>query len=229
MARFTPKSDNPNVRQVIVNMVDSFTPERLVQLQADIIKGYDLDEFFDDLTDFTKGYQRTTGDFKDFSIKPDFSYASIGSSEGNSIRYKIQKRTYATIEQGRREHQGTLMARPMLVNILEDKRNPGYKVLSYAQEYDNTIIIGSWSKNYRDANRGAFLIEEIFDLYSYVFLQKGLKQLHFRDRLEDQYIESKSMNAPQYGALLQYYIRTNKVRLVYEKILEEIAINILKH
>lgn len=186
------------------------------------IEGYDIPAFFDDLNDFFTELQKTTGEFKNFSIKPAFSYDSQSKDEGNMIRYEVALRTPASMSSNQ-GHSGRLNYNWMLTDEFDDSLNPGYRVYVYSKHFDNTVMITSWSKNHRDADEAAFAIEGYMESYGKkIFQNKGLLQLRYEGRLADKTREVG--NVMQFGIPLEFYVRTNRVRLVYEKILESLQI-----
>lgn len=228
MKRFQPASKNDEVAKIVVNILENngsleATPEAH-DLGADYIKGYDYIEFIDDTHDLFKKLQDSK-QLKDFSFQPHAAYRDVPESEGNAIRYKLVKRTFATLSQQSEAHVGVLAFKPMLIDIMDDAKNPGYKVLVYYTPYDNTIEFTSWSKNYRDGNLGADFIQEILTTYAPLLKRKGLQQLKFLQRGTDVFQEFGTYS--MYGFPVRFYARTYKIKLVYEKTLETLVIETL--
>lgn len=226
---FRPQTKDPEVGDIIVKMLEHMTaatsqPEIN---STDIISGYDIPDFTDDFIDLIKEIQTKTDMFKDLSIKPAFVFEDVGADEGNAIRFKTKKRFPATLTQGARIGEGILDHKWLLTDIIEDKMNPGYKALIYRKQFDNILEISSWSKNFRDADRVAYILEDIFESYGYLFKLKGLHNIRFEGRQADEFREVS--NILHYGIPLHYYLRTQKVKLVYEKILENITIEFMLH
>lgn len=222
---FNPKSSSQQVSDLVIKSLDGVTDSDDSSTGTDdrgFVQGYDLLDFFDDFTDLFKKYQEYTEELKTFSVQPENVHAHIGADEQNAIRFKILKRTNGTLSQGATPHEGRLNYKWTLTDVVEDKLNPGYKALVYAKWMDNTFEVLSCSKNYRDADRAAFVVENIFELHSNIFALKGLKQLRYIGRNQDRYREVA--NYGQYEIPLLYYCRTLKTQVVYEKILEELTI-----
>lgn len=223
---FQPNTTDPVVGKIIVNILQGAGGIETTDESAgwDNIISYDTTEFVDDVYDFMKKYQEHTTEFKDFSMTADFVHYLPTEDESNALRYSIMKRTHASHEQGAHPHSGRMNYKWILRDILEDKENPGYGVLVYEAQFDNTIQFTSWSKNYRDANRFAVKFEGLMDTYQYIFKQKGLLNFRYIARDDDLYREKS--NYSLYGCPLRYFIRTNAIKLVHEKLLEEIAIEL---
>lgn len=230
---FIPATKNETVKNIIVKLLDGFADtssgidsgERLTE--TDELKGYDLPDFINDLYDFLTQWQAKTKDFKDFSMRPSYVYDDVSKDEGNAIRYQIIDRApAATGRTNTAFDQSTTRGHKWLLrDIWEDELNPGYKVLAYTKSFENMIDISSWSKNARDAERAAYILEDLLETYSYIFKKKGLHFIRYERRMADQYRETSGFGI--YGVPLRYLLITTKVKLVYEKILESIVIETL--
>jgi len=222
---FTPRTQDPVISSVVLSSLQAvgdlaYPPDYkpLPVKVADEIKDYDKTEFIDDVYDFLTGYQEQTGEFKDFTFNADFVDQIPGDSETNSLRYEIYEREYAQGAQGIRDPRWNLR------DVVEDVNNPGYSVLVFTKPFENKIGLTCWSKNYRDADRFADQIEDLIDTYGKIFKAKGLQSLRFLKRGRDLFKERE--NHTWYGCPLIYLVKTYKVKLVYEKMLEDIAIEI---
>jgi len=225
MPFFKPQTKDPNISTLIISTAESLggysVPDGYDPLPvrvADEIKGYDKTEFIDDMFDFLKGYQEKTGEFKDFSFNAEFVDQIPGEDESNSLRYEIDNREYAAGAQGIKD------PRWMLRDILEDSNYPGYSVLVYTKPFENIITFTSWSKNYRDADRAADKFEDLIETYTKIFKLKGLNELRFIKRASDVFRERE--NHTWYGCPITYMVKTTKVKLVYEKTLEDMLIQL---
>lgn len=226
---FTPMASDQKVGDILVNVVSSFTEninlETFGKNLFSEIKDYDIPEFFEDLKNLISEYQKISDVLKDFSVKPVYSYDTLKEAETNAIRTQIIKRTFASVQQGAGPHQGIQMKKKILLDIVDDRLNPGYKALIYTNDFDNTLKIESWSQNYRDADKAAFLLEEMLSNYAFLFKQKGLLNLMYVERQSD--LIREHANHTVYGVPLVYFVRTRKHTIVYEKILEQLIINTL--
>ena len=223
-----PQNIKPAVKSIIVNTLENIAPTvniEPLQTEFDSADAYDLMDLMDDIYDFLNQYQKRTNEFKNLSFIPSFTYYLPSESDQDSLRYKIVQRTDGTMEQGAAPHSGRRNFKWTLYNVMEDAKNPGYKVLFYAKPMDNTVDLVCWSKNYRDANRSALDLENIFDMYGYLFKKKGLNALRFEGRQSDAFHEKS--NVAWYGCPLRYYFRTMKIKMVYEKTLEEIVLELI--
>lgn len=217
-----------NVKSIVVNMLQSIGPVELPPNYEPIIdpkniKGYDLPEFVDDLHDLLSRLNSLSSEFKEFSFKPIGTHHTFSDDENNAIRYEILQRTPASLEQGAGPHNGRKSFKWMLRDIIDDPINHGYKILVYIKEFDNTINLLSYSKNYRDADRYAYFLEDTLDTYAHLFGLKGLSELRYLGRGQDRVVENSDVI--WYGCPDTYFLRTTKVKLVREKTLEKIVID----
>ena len=223
MARFTPYNQDQRIGEIIVRILDNIGGIETVKEEYQGVVGYDLDVLLDDVKDLLTNYKKIKpDDLKDFSFMPNYAYGVVPEDEGNSIRYSVVRRTNGVISRTSEPHEGVQVQKYMLRDIMADKENPGYKVLIYEKPMDNTIDFVSWSKNYRDAHRGAELFEELMETYASVLKGKGLIQMRYLGRMNDLYREYA--NYSLYGVPLRFFFRTNKLKIVYEKVLETLII-----
>lgn len=226
MKRFTPSSQDDTISSVITQIVSQFGPSQIEQEEGwDALKGYDVEEFLADAKTLFEKHNQLTKEFEGLTFLPENTYQDIEETEACQIRFQLQKRTFGIFNQQSKPHDGVRAVKPILIDILEDIDHPGYKVLAYAQFFDNSIEFTSWSKNYRDANRGAIMIERFFQFYEPIFKMKGLQLIRYNERGTDQLRESGTYAL--HGAPVRYYIRTFQLQLVYEKTLESIVIETL--
>ena len=113
-----------------------------------------------------------------------------------------------------------------VVEVLDDVENPGYSVLVFGQFMDNKIRITPWSKTYTTANRVANAIENLIPDYMFYFKKRGAQQIRLEYRGEDMF-QNWEQNV-FFGCPLNYYVRTLKIKKVYEKKLEEIIVEFYK-
>lgn len=227
--RFYPSQTiDPNVQTVMQRLLEQITEKGDLSSAGgyDDISGYDYMNFIDDAFDLMKQYQAATSTLKDFSLEPAYVYHDVGSDVGNAIRWSMVRRTPASWERTNKFHtDGVRNVKWTLLEILDDTENPGYKVLVYQKQYENTIDFISWSKNYRDANMGAMFLEDFFDTYGNLLKSKGLEFLAMESRMSDLFREAANFSL--YGIPMRYNVRTNKIKLVYEHVLENLTKSVL--
>jgi hypothetical protein len=228
MQFFKSQNENPQISILVEKMVKELgeiptTIIPLEQFSKEELDSYDIDVFIDDLCEFLTQYNKETDVFKSFTFLPEHAYSIPTDDEGNSVRFSLHERTNATSEQsGHNPHGGRKNYKWRLHGTFDDHRNPGYKALLYVRPMDNTIDITSWSKNGRDASKAALILEKLLDTYQILFKKKGLIELRYEKRLED--VARERNNFVLYGCPLRFYIKTIQTNIVYEKTLEEIAI-----
>lgn len=195
------------------------------KVEFDKVATYSITDFFQDIELLFNKYVERTEEFKDFSFGPEKVYNTTNQQEvGNALRFILLRRTRGTTEQGASQHTGRKSPKWSLIDTLQDEQNEGYAVEVYQKAFDNTIAFTAWSKNYRDANKMAVEFEKIMDFYSAALRKKGLEEIRFEERTEDLYSEGAGYS--MYGCRLIYYIRTQEIKLVYKKVLEDLRIEL---
>jgi len=220
-----PSSDNA-IDIELTDVFSDITTEKPAPESFDSAKGYDLSDFLEDVMQLFTKYTEATNDFKDFSFGPERVYDTVAPDEGNAIRYSVVNRTIATTTQGNNAHAGRIDYRWRPRGEYADVKNPGYKVTVYEKAFDNTIRFTSWSKNYRDANKMALKFEEIMDLYDKYFKKNGLLLIRYEGRDHDMFNETSGY--AMYGCPMIFYVKTNELKLAYDKVIESLKIEI-KH
>lgn len=229
MDRFTNgENTKQQVEGIYFDIVKSFSgvqsdveSESLTELP----KGYDIKDLILDINSLLKEYSKRSEDFKDFSFAPQMTYNILGEDEQSAVRFKLHRRQYGTVQQQPIPGGGTRSEKWMLLGVLDDIENPGYKVHVFQKSFDNILDIISWSKNYRDADNAAYIIEDLLDTYKYIFKRKGVERLSFQERMEPLFRDTGGTGI--HGVPLRYYARTTKIKVVYQKTLESIAAELL--
>jgi len=214
-----------NIKSSVVSVFSDTFEEQQSDKSFDKILTYTISDFFEDVEQLFKKYVEKTQEFKDFDFGPERVYHTTNQQEvGNSLRFMMLRRTRGSTEQGSGQHTGRKDPRWIHRDTLQDEHNPGYSVDVYEKFFDNTVSFTAWSKNYRDANKMAIEFEKILDFYSGALRKKGLMEIRFEERTEDLYQEGAGYSI--YGCRLIYYIRTQEIKTVYSKVLEDLRIEL---
>lgn len=192
------------------------------------IPEWDIDDFPKDLLFIIEKLKHTTPNLQGITFNHEAVYTV--PSDGVDLRYTIVSRTPGTfggrLNELQEPGQGRLNYKFKLLDILDDLDNPGYGVLVFGQYMDNVIRLTPWSKTYTTANRVANVIEDLIPDYMFYFKKRGAQQIRFERRGEDMFQNFE--NNTFYGCPLNYYVRTLKIKKVYEKKLEEIIVEFHK-
>jgi len=184
---------------------------------------FDLPDFFNDLQGLINAYRANEKEFKASPIGHTYTFDLIKSI---GIQTKVLKRGPGVFEQTNTPFAGTRNFKPTKRDIVSDPEAPGYQVVVNQHFYDNLISIIPYSKNARNADDGAYFLEEFIQSHMIYFRRRGLINLRYMQREEDTQISRDDLLV--HACPLTYYIRTYKLHLEYEKTLETLNININK-
>ena len=144
--------------------------------------------------------------------------------EDVNLAFRVLKRGAGTLSPESTPFSGIRAFKPTLRETLRDPLAPDYSVHVYTQLMDNIFEIIPSSKNYPNADAGAYLVEDMMEYFQPIFKQRGITQMRYMMREEDRY-NVGSDNA-LHKCPMVYYVRTQKLKLVYEKDLELLNIEV---
>jgi len=114
--------------------------------------------------------------------------------------------------------------KPLLREIKEDPDNPGYKRAILGYFYDNTVRLTCWARTNKTALQRALWLEEVLEEYQWYFTSAGVNRLLYDGRGPNMLEEVQ--NNRIYGISIDVFIRTEKLRAVSEKELEQVIIRL---
>ncbi len=114
--------------------------------------------------------------------------------------------------------------RPIFREEVDDDDNPGYKKLYLGYWHDNLIRLTCWARTNKSANSRADWLETMMNEYSWWFAVEGVSRVLFWGRDEDLVINIDGNK--WYGRPLDYFVRTETIRILSEKEIERILIKL---
>jgi hypothetical protein len=147
------------------------------------------------------------------------------NSKTETITFSLIKRDPGQFSQGPpfgAKHQNL---RPIFREEARDPENPGYRKVITGYWYDNLVRFTCWARTNKTANERATWFEDLMEEYSWWFKLQGIDRVLFWGRDTD--IVTRIDNNNWYGRPLDYFVRTEKIRVFDEKTLEEILIKLL--
>lgn len=114
--------------------------------------------------------------------------------------------------------------RPVLREEIDDPNNPGYKLGTLGYWHDNIIRLTCWAQTNKAANARAEWLEKLLDEYSWFFKVQGVDRFLFLRRHSD--IMKTIENNKWYGRPIDYFVRTETLRVFSEKTIEQILIDV---
>jgi len=112
--------------------------------------------------------------------------------------------------------------RPLLREVLDDPDNPGYKRAVFGFFYDNVLRLTCWARTAKAANTRALWLEDVMEEYTWFFVFSGVNRLLYDGRRSEVVHEVKGNTF--YGRPIEYFVRTEKLRNVSQKVLEQICV-----
>ena len=136
----------------------------------------------------------------------------------------LEQREPGMYGQGRPFENKTKNLRPILREVKDDPDNLGYKLAILGYFYDNILRLTCWARTNKVANNRALWLENVMEEYSWYFTSAGVNRFLYYGR--DKEIVRNVDNNKIYGRPIDYYVRTEKIRAVSQKTLEEIYIHL---
>lgn len=112
--------------------------------------------------------------------------------------------------------------KPNIRDSYPDPDVPGHFIYELGWMMDNYIRFVVWSQSNKEANKLALWFEDFMNCFLWFYRQQGVNQLFFVEREEDFQIFEKRL----VGRPLVYFVRTEKVTHVRERVLEELVVNL---
>jgi len=141
-----------------------------------------------------------------------------------AISIILEKREPGMYGQGRPFENDVRQLRPLLREETEDPDHPGYKRAVLGQFYDNMLRLTAWARTNKAANDRALWIENVMEEYTWFFVYSGVNRVLYQGRSEEQVREVNGNKI--YGKPIDYFVRTEKLRNVSQKELEEVCIRL---
>lgn len=138
------------------------------------------------------------------------------------ISLELTKRQPGMWGQGRPFENNVTSLRPLLREEVEDPEHPGYRRAVLGYFYDNILTLTCWARTNKTANERALWLENLMEEYQWFFVYSGANRVLYQGRKEE--LVHEVGNNKYYGRPIDYFVRTEKIRQVSEKTLEEICI-----
>ena len=147
------------------------------------------------------------------------------ASKSETITFSVVSRRPCAFGQGAPLEAKHRNLRPMFREEGEDLTNPGYRSLVVGYWHDNVIRFTCWARSNKVANNRALWFESFMEEYSWWFKLQGLDRVIFLERHAD--IVTEVSNNKWYGRPLDYFVRTETLKVFQEKTIENIFIDLV--
>jgi hypothetical protein len=106
----------------------------------------------------------------------------------------------------------------------DDPDVPGYRISTLAYWTESIIRLTCWAKTNKAANIRVDWLQNLMFEYDWWFKAEGVDRTIFMERGEDKVLEKDGQK--WYGRPLDYFVKTEKIKMLSERALEEIYINL---
>lgn len=145
------------------------------------------------------------------------------SSKTETITYSLVSREPGAFSQGAPLEGKVRNLRPIFREEGDDPENPGYRFMVLGYWHDNVVRLTCWARTNKAANARAEWLESIMEEYSWWYKAQGVDRVIFLGRHADMVVEVD--NNKWYGRPIDYFIRTEQLRVFKEKTIEQILVN----
>lgn len=145
-------------------------------------------------------------------------------AKNESIVFGLVKRQPGAFSRGAPLEASVKNQRPIVREILNDVEHPTYKKIVLGYWYDNVVRFTCWARTNKAANRRAEWFEDLMEEYLWWFKLKGVNRVLFLERQPDIAIEINSNK--WYGRPIDFFVRTEKIRIYSEKALEQVLLKV---
>ncbi len=229
-----PDSDEVELKIVVNNVFNSqiVVDNSLAQKSRTVKPAKSLTEVYDLVRKAVEDYQKrantpqqnqnafTEGD-------PDLKVIENLNAQKKSglISFGLVKRCPGAFSQGKPFEGDVKNMRPLFRESLPDPENPSYRLAHVGYWHDNIIRFTMWAQTNKRANEMALWFEDLMDEYDWFFKAEGCNRLMFWERKEDKTLDIDGNK--WYGRPIDYFVRTEKIKIFSEKTIEQIVLNIV--
>jgi len=115
--------------------------------------------------------------------------------------------------------------RPRLREEKPDPEHPGYRFAITGYWYDNVVRFTCWANTNKTANARAVWFEDLMEEYAWFFTIQGVNRVLFHARQAD--VVAEIGGQKWYGRPIDFFVRTEKLRVFSEKTIEEIIVKLM--
>jgi hypothetical protein len=187
-------------------------------------KAKSLLEFYDLVDQAIEMHERRASVPEQYRVRftqeePDFA------SETETISFGLVKREPGCFSQGAPFQGSVRNLRPLFREIRDDPENPGYQQLVTGYWYENIVQFTCWAKTNKVANARAIWLEDLMEEYAWWFTMQGTQRAIFWGQEKDKVMPVNENK--WYGRPINYFIKTERLRVLSEKTLEEIIVKLV--
>lgn len=197
--------------------------EQLVRSKT-LGKAKSLLEFYDLVRQAVDDYEKRAGISEEKKIflveeEPDID------ARTETIALGLVSREPGAFQQGAPQEAKVRNLRPRLREEKEDPENPGYRLAITGYWYDNVVRFTCWATTNKAANARALWFQDLMEEYSWFFKIHGVDRCLFIGQGSDLVLDVSGKR--WYGRPIDFFVRTERIRVFSEKTIEEIIIKVM--
>jgi hypothetical protein len=181
-----------------------------------------INEFYKLVKNVIDDYERRSNTINDGKVFYTEEEPDIPKDKNAAITISLQNRFPGAFGKGAPFEADIQNQKPMFREEFDDEENPGYRVAILGYWHDNEVVFTVWARTNKTANDKALWFENIMQEYSWYFTSQGVARIMFMKRDADTYTEVNG--AKLYGRPMHYFVRTETLRTVKEKVIEEVLV-----
>lgn len=217
-----PEAETPPQIQVIRETQYNNIVQSLPRMARSPSSSKDIHEVFELIREVIVDYQDRQEIAEEAKIRVVLSQTDV-DAEIESVSLELLSRLPGSFEKGPPTEIGKIRNyRPVLREEIDDPDAPGYRQAILGYFYDNTIEVTPWARNMKTVLERASWLETIMDEYAFYFAMAGVNRILFLGR--DKTVHLNASGNIIHGCPLKFFVRTEKIRAVREKALEQIII-----
>lgn len=140
------------------------------------------------------------------------------------ITFSLVQQLPGTFGQGSPNESKVRNQKLMYRESIIDPEHPGYRLGIFGKFFDNVVRFTCWARTNKEANKRVEWLEDVLDEYMWYFKQEGVDRFLFIERHADMSLNIQGNK--WYGRPIDYFIRTEKIKIFAEKRIEELLVKV---
>jgi len=221
------KEDNIRIKvQEVYQIIrgDALTREQSLARSKTLGKAKSLLEYYDLVRQAIDDYEKRAGISEEKKIflteeEPDVD------ARTETIALSLVSREPGAFQQGAPQEAKIRNLKPRLREEVVDPDNSGYRMAVTGFWYDNVVRFTCWANTNKVANARAMWFQDLMEEYSWFFKIQGVDRCLFIGQQSDLVLDIQGKK--WYGRPIDFFVRTERLRVFSEKTIEEIIIKIM--
>lgn len=217
--------EKSNVKVVVENLYQHILARAHVipELTKSPLEAKDVIEVMDLIKTAIEDYESRTHATQDAKVQVVYEEPDV-EMELERISIDLSRREPGAFGQGAPFEAKVKNLRPLFREEVDDESFPGYKRAVMGYCYDNVLTLTCWARTNKQANARALWLENVMEEYAWFFTYSGVNRLMYWGRQKT--LTKQVNNNKIYGRPIDFFVKTEKIRSVSQKTLEDILIKL---